>query len=510
MHWLNLPAAEPTRLAAFADLAGAKAWLAAQPQAQPLRMLELLSGQINAIDAAQMVPTLAIEQLDLLHGATVSTLGSLESRYTRKPLPMPADDLQVFTASQQLWTRLGIAYLRLAPHFPPKDKCRPLFRAAHAFRTAEFCHFQAACACPPLLDQLLFAVLQQAESAAILRQPLSDRDLPHLGEGNIAGILAWAFLLRLIDPYRLTGPQLTVANRALSRWRELCSFQGEADPGRRARDIPLATLFGGELPEGMPRWLGIRSIARKIEARIEALHNGETPESLKLGRELSGTACIRLLSDIDRHLLTRPAPPHGESGQIELSFGLENAYAVFTGEALNPEASMDVRSASLANERMAVFGFDRVSRMPTAVRRLEIPCETWQLRDGQASRQPEQGQRRLSPCLIASPAARQARLGVLRGLLSAGTGCLNAHLDWFEATIEACHLKPLGPREQKMPRVAAFLLHEGQNLSLIIPGNAPVRPGIGLALEGGTVDHLVPLEIIERGIDFVRYACRQA
>lgn len=510
MHWLNLPAAEPSRASAFADLASARAWLAAQPQAQPLRMLELLGEQINALDAAQLVPALAIEQLDLLHGATVTALGSLESRYTRKPLPLPADEQQIFAASQQLWTRLGIAYLRLAPHFAPKDKCRPLFRAAHAFRTAEFCHFQAACACPPLLDRLLFAVLQQAESAAILRLPLSDRDLPHLGEGNIAGILAWAFLVRLIDPYRLTGPQLNVANRALSRWRELCSFHGEADQGRRARDIPLALLFGGELPEGMPRWLGIRSIARKIEARIEALHNGETPESLRLGRELSGTACIRLLTDIDHYLQARVLRPSGESGQVDLAFGPENAYAVFTGTRLNPDASMDIGSAALANERMAVFGFDRVSRMPTAVRRLEIPSEVWQVSDGLASRSPEAGERRQAPCLIAAPAARQARLGVLRGLLVDAGGQLGGNLDWYDAQIEACTLKPLGPREEKMPRVAAFLLHEGSKLSLLLPGNAPVRPGIGLALEGGTLEHLVPLEVIERGIDFVRYACRPA
>ena len=510
MHWLNLPAAEPTRHAAFADLASAKAWLAAQPQTQPLLMLELLTGQLNATDGARQPPGLIAEQLDLLHSASVTTLSALESRYTRKPLPIPADDESIFVASQHLWTRLGIAYLRLAPHFAPKDKCRLLFRAANAFRTAEFCHFLAARECPAQLDQLLFGVLIQAESSGILRQPVTDKDFPHLGEGNIAGLLAWAFLLRLIDPYRLTAPQLAVANRAISRWRELCSFHMEADQSANAREISLTSLFGTTLPEGMPRLLGIRSIARKISARVEALQNGETPESLKLGRELSGSACIRLLTDIDRYLLASPPAPAGESGDVQLAFGPADAYALFTEELLNPEASMDVSSEALANERMAIFGFDQVARMPTAVQRLHIPGEMWKVFDGIAIRPPETGERRLAPCLIATLRDGQARLGVLRALLGDAGGSLSGTLDWYAGKIEACRLKPLGPREQKMPRVAAFLLHDAGQVSLLIPSAAPIRPGIGLALEGGTLEHLVPIEVIERGIDFVRYSCRLA
>ena len=36
------------------------------------------------------------------------------------------------------------------------------------------------------------------------------------------------------------------------------------------------------------RWLDVRKVERKIDQRIEALLAGESPESLKLGRELSG------------------------------------------------------------------------------------------------------------------------------------------------------------------------------------------------------------------------------
>lgn len=508
MHWVTLPESDAKRQPAFQDAASAKLWLASQPQAQPLLMQALLSDQIGAIDAAELPPAQAVELLNLLHSAAVPVLASLEVRYTRKALPMLEEEQRVFAASQKLWTRLGIAYLRRTPHFAPRDKHLPLHRAANAFRLAELCHFMAGQECPAQLDELLFAVLLQAESSGILRQPLTDPDYPSLREANIAGLLAWALLLRLIDPYRLTAAQLTVANRALSRWRELCNFHAEADSSAKALEIPLAARFSCALPAGLPYSLGVRSVSRKIRGRIEALRAGETPEALKLGRELSTTACIRLLTDIDMRLAAQPAPASDENGEITLVFGAEHAYSIFTEELLNPDAGMDVLSTTLSNQRMAVFGFDQVSRVQTAVQKLEIPGEKWTLVAGLATRQPADGPRRVAPCLVAANLAGQPKLGILRGLRATADGTLKAHLDWYGGSVQACYLKQLGLREHKQARIAVFLLRDNGQISLVLPNNAPIRPGSGLALDGSSVEHMVPLEVIDRGIDFVRYSCR--
>ncbi|MGE5471952.1 MAG: hypothetical protein ACM3X0_14230 [Bacteroidota bacterium] len=509
MPWLQLPEPETGPPLAFPDAAGAKAWLEAQARTQPLLMLELLAGQVDAVDGTDLAPAQGIELLNVLHGAILPVQASLEVRYTRKALPMPDDERRIFMAAQQLWTRLGIAYLRRVPHFAPPEKCLPLQRAANAFRLAQYAHFLAACECPPLLDQLLFAVLVHAEGSGILRQPLSDPDYPHLPEAQLAGLVAWALLLRLIDPYRLTAPQLTVANRALSRWRELCSFQAEPERSAPGQLIPLVARFAGQIPDGAPQWLNIRSVMRKIRGRIDALRAGDTPEALKLGRELSNTACLRLLNDIE-HRLQAPAmaTTPAKLGDIALVFGGEHAYAVFTGERLNPDSGMDVKSQALANQRMAVFGFDQVSRLPTAVRKLHIPEEHWTRHDGRVTRPPGAGARRLAPCLVASLHGGQPRLGVLRGLLSDAAGTLKASLDWYPGQIEGCRLRPPGRHDQKLPPIAVFLLRQAEQMSLILPPNAALRPGFGLAIEGSSIQHLIPGEVLDRGIDFVRYACR--
>lgn len=219
MHWLTLPEPRKDVKQAFHDLASAKAWLATQPQTQPMLMLNAIGEQIDAIEASTLPPTQAIELLNLLRSAAIPGQTAIESRYIRKALPMATEDERCFELAQKLWLRFGVAYLRLAPHFPPAEKVLPLQRAACAIRMSQYCHFQAARECPITINRLLFAVLTQAESAGILRQTLTDPDFRHLGEANIAGHLAWAFMLTLIDPYRLSAAQLTVANRAISRWR---------------------------------------------------------------------------------------------------------------------------------------------------------------------------------------------------------------------------------------------------------------------------------------------------
>lgn len=510
MHWLPLP--EPSRKieAAFHDPASARDWLARQPQTLALYMLGALHSQIEAIDAAALPPATAIQLLGLLRSAAVPVQASVEARFFRKPLPLPEEDQRCCELAQQLWTSLGIAYLRRVPHLLPVDRSLPLNRAACAFRMAEYCHFQASRQCPALLDQLLFAVLAEASRYELLRQPISDPDFPHLGEANIAGHLAWAFMLRLIDPYRLTATELIVANRALSRWRELTGFQSEPDEDKKSRAVDLQPLFGEDFPEGVPRWLNLRTVDRKIQQRVASLKAGESPEALKLGRELSASACIRLLGELENSLHSPPQRPDGETAQVELFFGGDNAFAIFNGELLNPLGKLDTSSASLAHDRVAMFGFDQAAQVSTTVKKIKLPCETWSLDKGMAVRPADlDNVRRMSPCLIATRQEQTPRLGVLFGLQTTADGALTGGLHWYEEEVEAGWLKRPGPPNPNAPRVAAFLLEHDAALSLILPVNAGVRLETGLALEGTSVAHVLPYEVLERGVDYVRYACRR-
>lgn len=505
MHRPNLPVPHKNRPLAFTNADSARAWLVSQAQTQNLPMLSALRQQIEAIDGANMQAALAIELLNLIRSAAVPLLETIEGRYTRKALPMQTEDQRSFVEVQQLWSQLGIAYLRRGLELPPAASLLPLNRAACAFRIAEYCHFQAARECPVALDQLLLMTLRATEKSGNLLQPLPDPDFPHFGEAHIAGHLAWAFLLRLIDPYRLTANQLIVANRAISRWRELCSFEFELDADPKSQAVDLGRLFGGSLPDDTPRWLNVRSLVRKSRQRIEALKNGQTTESLKLGRELSPAACIRLLNQLNDSLRPSPRLAPNEDGPLPISFGVEPAYAMFRGNFLNLTTDENKKSAALIHQRMEIFGFDRLSQMPTAVKTLNIPGETWQMLNGKAVRPLTQtSDRLLSPCLISGKLQDKPRLGVLHGLQTTISGNLAAHPLWYENRVEAGYLKQ---RESKIP---AFLLLGDELPELLLPAHIGVQPGTLIVLAETSIKHLTPIEVLERGVDFVRYRCQKA
>ncbi|MDD2742168.1 MAG: hypothetical protein PHV02_07835 [Rhodocyclaceae bacterium] len=505
MHWLELPTTPQDHPLAFNHLDAAETWLASQPQASPLPMQGALLQQLEALDASKLDANERLPLLEFLRGVVAPIQEALAPRFLRKPLPMSAGDQQIFTMTHRLWTQLGIAYLRITPHFAPVDRLLPLHRAASALRLAEYCHLQAAQECPPLLDRLLLSTLAQAEQVNLQRQPIIDPEFRHLGESNIAGHVAWAFLLRLIDPYRLSAHQLAVANRAISRWRELAGFQAIPDNDSKARGISLDALFGDTIPEGLPRWLDVRTIDRKIRHRIESLQGGESPESLKLGLELSSAACIRLLNDMRLSLSERTATPATEVGELAISFGTEDAYTLLAGKPLNTQG-LDEKSATIAHQRVAMFGFDRRSQLPNAVPSLNVPHECWTVVDGFAVRPAGEGQRRISPCLIATRDDKVARLGVMLGLRTTQDGSLRAQLSWYPNQISPGFIQRIVGTPGKIP---VFILSSAGNTYLIAPANAGIKLDVGLTIDQPTPKHLTPSEVSERGADFVRYLCHK-
>ena len=508
MHCTTLPEPRQNLDLACRDLSTARHWLSQQPAAQPLPMLAALQLQVAAIDAAGLPPGSALELLDLLRSAALPALNTLEARFLRKALPLPEEDQRCFDASQQFHQQLGVAYLRLAPNLPAIERGLPLQRAAIAFRMAQYAHFQASSETPSQLDEWLLACLAEGQEADCLQQPLSDPDFPAFAEASLAGQLAWAFLLRAIDPYRLSAAELLVTQRAFGRWRELAGFQAALDADPKAVQLDLLMLCAMPLPEPAPRWLNVRPVARKLRQRIEALKAGESPESLKLGRELSAAACLRLFKELDGRLRQRPRPAVGEAGEIQLSFGGENAYALFNGEWLNPKVAADTRSTAIAHQRMAIFGFDRQSQLPNTVKKMTIPAELWLQDNGLATRSPEQeGARRQSPCLIAAKRQGKPQLGALIGLKTLRSGALRASLKWYAASVEAGSLKNPGPNAAKVP---VFLLMASDGGSLIVPASTPVRLNALLELSGLPVSLVMPGEVLERGVDFVRYAVKPA
>lgn len=507
MHNLELPAPVPAEAPPFRNAEEAGAWLAQQPLAQPQQMQAVLQKAVAAVDASAIPAAARLLILDRLRSAVVVAQNAIEPRYARKPLPLPQGDAELFFAARKLWRTLAVAYLRLVPHLPPPEAAVPLHRAAVALRVEQYAHFLAAYEVPPGLLELLHGVLATAEALCLHDRALTDPDYKQIRESNIAGHVAWAFLLQFADPYGLSMAQLAVTNRAFGRWRELAAFRRQPDDSSRARDLPLANLLeGANFEAGGLAWLDVRPVARKIRNRIEALDGGQLPEDLKLGRELSPTACIRLLRQLDAAL--RPAAPaeSGGRGELTLTFGAENIYALLTGERFSTRP--DQSSARTVNHnRVAVFGFDNLVTPVDAAQRTEVASETWQAADGHAYRAPAAGARLLAPCLVAwtSDGGPMPKLGVVTALRISGEGGLCVRLQWYPSPVQAVAVQLMSGKGVSS-RVPVFVLGTGEGLSLVLPASTTLRPGSRLILQSDPQAPVVLGQVLERGSDFVRYA----
>lgn len=511
---LNFDLPEPQSGAApeFVDSAAARRWTAGLPLAQGPECATMLIEQIRAIDASQLPADGRIAILDVLRHAALQIHSGLEARFTRKALPLPTDVAEDFALTCRLWHALAIAYLRTVPaRLGPEAKV-PLHRAAVVLRQEQYFYFLAGYEVRDAVHQYLYDILLAAEESHLLREPVADTDLGFAEDSNILGHIAWAFLLSAINPYALSQAQLTVANRAFSRWRDLAGFQAVPGTDPKAKAIPLPFCLPRiDMPDGALRWMDVRPVVRKLRKRVESLEAGETPESLKLGRELSGPGCLALMHALEKTLRTLEPADHRRSLPVALAFGPEQAYVAIERRALN-KASLDSKSTAHSHERMAVFGFDNVSGLAGAVDKSAAATETWEYSGDDVWCSAADSPRRLAPTLVALVAQDTAdsRLGVLQGLRVTTDGRLLGHLRMYHDHPVAARLRPATSLSAKAPRVPAFLLTDDEDgaFSLVVPPTAGVRPQTGVALDDSPIEHLLVEDVIERGSDFVRYACR--
>ncbi|MGE5384511.1 MAG: hypothetical protein ACM3SV_01355 [Betaproteobacteria bacterium] len=514
MPKLTLPAPDANLVSTVHDADAARTWLAAQPLAQPLRMARALLQEIRAIDACATVPVERMELLDALRGAVIQAEAGIMVRYANKPLPLLEEEQSVFDTARQLWHVLAIAYLRAAPLLPPAQLVQAMHRGAVGLREALYCHYVAGIEADADILHLLYELLATAESLHVQRVAVLDPDFRHLGESTIAGDVAWSLLLHFCDPYRFSPAQFNVANRAISRWCSFASFQVEPDEDPRAKSIPLAKWLGEEIvSRGGPRWLEVRPVVRKIRKRIESLEAGETPEQLKLGRELTPSACIRLMRDLDRALRPDAKPPGALIGKatIDLVFGNDNLYALIAGKPMT-ENQLTTKSSSISHERMALFGFDNVANRIDHVGDLRAPAETWAVEDNWILRAAPAGGQVVTPLLVGirPSGGEPPQLAVLFGLRQTSDGWLAANLRLLPGPVDSGIQKSgIAAQVKGVVRQPAFLLpaeQEGDTpASICLPTGSGMREGLLLELEESPVAHLRLREVIERGSNFTRF-----
>ncbi len=515
MAKLSLPPTDSSLASTLRDVDAARTWLATQSLAQPLKMIRALLQEIHAVDASVDDPAVRMDILSVLHAAVLQAQEGVAVRYAHKPLPLLNDELTAFEQSRELWMVLAVAYLRAAPLLPPSQMLLALYRGAVSLRESLYCHYLAGIEIGTGTPKLMMELLAAAESLNVQRVPVNDSDYGVRKDACIAGEIAWAILLGFCDPYHFTPAQLTVTNRALSRWCDLASFQAQPDEDQRhSKAIPLERWAGLDiLIDGGPKWLDVRPVIRKIRKRVESLEAGETPEQLRLGRELSPVACMRLMNELDQVLRpkVKASGDRLSGATIDLVFSHEHLYTLLSGKSLEAR-ELSSKSTTISHERLGVFGFDNAAARTDIVTDLRAPAESWAIEEHWVLRAAPAGNQVISPLLVGIRPQKEGgtpQLAVLFGLRQTGDGWLAAQLRILPAPA-ACGILnanlPAAMKGTSKPQ-PAFLIPGDSDypVSICLPTGLGSREGSLMSLSDSPVEHLRLGEVIERGSNFVRF-----
>ena len=523
MTWFSLPMTQADNKAAFADAAGAERWLAGQPQANAPLMQAELTRQIQSLNAFRMAPRERFKTLEALRKTIFAVNGECLRRFEHRALPLAPIEQDALDATRCLWRACAIGYLHCLRAvldddlFPAEFTAKTAHRALVALRMEQTSCYLGGREIDAEFWRNLHAIQASAEQLRVTREPVTDRRLPETRESTVSGQYAMSLLLHLSRPFELTRAQFFSATHCLARWREQAEILRKADGGPTSYSIPLdlaqdhPTQDSG-VPSGIPRWLSIGDVLRKIRKRLEALEAGESPESLKLGSGISREASMVLLKTLADHL-THPlpalavVPPDAPTAAVVV--GLEAIHRLLGGKSL--KAPVEVSSLNRREiEQIALFG-----QVAGDLDEQKAPSpEAWQIVDASASdlrlsRPVGSGEARLSNkglLAVRLPAQQGFALAALTSLYLRHDGslCAAARLLPGEAQplVAQARERPMG----QVSRQPAFLLSApetgGGRPSLIVPAGLPAR-ALSISLPQTLALRLS--SCVERGSDYERW-----
>jgi len=417
MTWFNLPltqdppaAAGDTAGAVIVDAASASAWLARQPQANVPALQTALLQVLEAMNGWRLPAQNRFEALEALRETLFAVDGECRRRFERKPLPLAEAEQAVFDAARRLWHAAATGYLHCLrsavdastagsssePERLAQFAAGVAHRALVSLRLELTVNLLAGHEASGALWRNLHATLASAEELGICDTPVQDRLLGETRDSTLSGQYAMALLLYLARPWELSRAQFAAASRWFARWRETVATltqppaasddsSAEAPPTRLlALDLALdrALPRRGEIP-GIPRWLVLDGVLRKMRQRRRALAAGETPEALKLGSELRSEDCARLLETLSERLKEAARRPplrscgdglNGPGGvSLAVVVGLADIYRWLGGSALATSDDDAMRLQRRQQEQIAIFG--HVVRHEAAA----VSTESWRV-----------------------------------------------------------------------------------------------------------------------------------
>lgn len=379
MNWFSLMPIKNLPPPAFTDADSAQTWLSQMKRAavktagptEAVISLNDLTEQLERIQGAEMDGFLRATLLETLRQESLLSLAKARHRFTYTVRPLPPEAFSTLTSCQRLWSGLITGYLQCAEEFISKSADPSWIaiaghRALMAIKLALEDHFVAGVEPPPFLWQHALRIIEMCTELKLSGQTVSDPLFPDQGSSTCLHQYSILALTAFADPYGMTAVEYAAFKRLLLRWRDLCQFSATREDDSKRRWINLRLLETSPRNAAQnPLWLDISLVRSKLKKRIESLQAGESPESLNLGRDLSGADCVRLLETARKKLREAYDPaatsqPQVTGESIYVAHDIEESFNLITGFRYNTNVKAGATSDRVLNDRMALFGHNSI------------------------------------------------------------------------------------------------------------------------------------------------------
>jgi hypothetical protein len=312
MHPFALPATSSAHLPEFRDAGTAREWLKGTDGSQPLATQARLLGQLNLLNRCPLAAGERLRVAEELRDTVLTIQAATSNRFVGRPLPLSAGERAAFDANQGMWDTLVTAYLHCLSAALDGDGAvvgqtgliahRALSTLAlmqlDALRTA---HLPA-----PGYWRRVHACYDAAAQLGAAERKIRDGAIHDERPTSVRAAYVLCVLLHTSSPFGLTHRQLRVLHRWLGKWAGKVALFDTPVPQSAlpplmldlTADEPVARTTQ---PDSRLRWLVLDEFSHSVRKRMALLAQGETPQALRLGDELSPGQADRLLRHLHAH-----------------------------------------------------------------------------------------------------------------------------------------------------------------------------------------------------------------
>lgn len=521
MAWFDLQGQAPGGQAAFDNAEAAKTWLGGQSQTVPARMQLALAEQFEAIVAAPLSANELARILETLRGAAHTAHTGAAKRYSFQPRPLAGEAAALFAGSVRMWCALAGGYLACLERLgsaPERDPVSVATAAHRAMVTLRLCledHYLAGLEPSVRIWKNVHRLHQIADALHVSEVALGDPEFREPAETTLAEHYCVIALTAVADPYSLTDSEFTVMGRAFTRWRNLAMFSAARDDGPKTRWLKLDEMPALPPPPSpqTPQWLEISGVRTKLRHRLRALDEGQSPEELHFGRDLSARGCRELLEKLVERLKPasgKPTIPSDRNDKVKLAAATEDCFELIAGRPMKLDAPLSTDSNRVAHDRIAIFGMADQAGAP----KLSRAGETWTL-VGETVDQEDlvrpsaEGSARLLPghLLTIGVSGGGAILGVADRVMVDRDQVLHLRVRRFPGQPLAFPARSAGTGGPlnfvifQLPAVEAV----NSPASFVLPSGIAIRIKQAIFCENGGPGPVYLGELLERGENFERY-----